>query len=192
MGGGGVPCPRSGWEYPIPGLDWGGVPHPRSELGGGTLSQVWMRVPHPGSGQEVPHPKSRGGGIPSQVWTQGGTPSKIRMGVPPSVETGWGCTPHPGLDGDTPSVETGWGYPPTPSKSGWGTPPPRQETDQHREHLLRGGRYASCVHAGGLSCQIYCNRYFSRDRDYNERVVWCYDIFTLHMNKDWNQEKWAA
>ena len=23
---------------------------------------------------------------------------------------------------------------------------------QHREYLLHGGRYASCVHAGGLSC----------------------------------------
>ena len=26
---------------------------------------------------------------------------------------------------------------------------------QHREYLLHGGRYASCVHAGGLSC-FYC------------------------------------
>ena len=25
---------------------------------------------------------------------------------------------------------------------------------QHREYLLHGGRYASCVHAGGLSCFI--------------------------------------
>ena len=24
--------------------------------------------------------------------------------------------------------------------------------EQHREYLLHGGRYASCVHAGGLSC----------------------------------------
>ena len=24
--------------------------------------------------------------------------------------------------------------------------------EQHREYLLNGGRYASCVHAGGLSC----------------------------------------
>ena len=26
------------------------------------------------------------------------------------------------------------------------------KTGQHREYLLHGGRYASCVHAGGLSC----------------------------------------
>ena len=26
---------------------------------------------------------------------------------------------------------------------------------QHREYLLHGGQYASCVHAGGLSCFIY-------------------------------------
>ena len=45
-------------------------------------------------------------------------------------------------------VQTGGGaylgqgrYPPSPAR-----------TDQHSEHLLRGGRYASCVHAGGLSC----------------------------------------
>ena len=25
---------------------------------------------------------------------------------------------------------------------------------QHREYLLHGGRYASCVHAGGLSCKV--------------------------------------
>ena len=24
--------------------------------------------------------------------------------------------------------------------------------EQHREYLLHGGRYASCIHAGGLSC----------------------------------------
>ena len=34
-----------------------------------------------------------------------------------------------------------------------GYPP---QTDQHSEHLLRGGRYASCVHAGGLACSQKC------------------------------------
>ena len=32
----------------------------------------------------------------------------------------------------------------------WGTPSPH--TGQQMEYLIRGGRYASCVHAGGLSC----------------------------------------
>ena len=27
--------------------------------------------------------------------------------------------------------------------------------EQHREYLLHGGRYASCVHAGGLSCLMW-------------------------------------
>ena len=30
-------------------------------------------------------------------------------------------------------------------------PPPNQETEQQSKHLLRGGRYASWIHAGGLS-----------------------------------------
>ena len=30
--------------------------------------------------------------------------------------------------------------------------PPRLQTGQQSEHLLRGGRYGSCVHAGQLSC----------------------------------------
>ena len=33
-----------------------------------------------------------------------------------------------------------------------GVSSPNQETEQHSEHFLCGGRYASCVHAGGLSC----------------------------------------
>ena len=28
------------------------------------------------------------------------------------------------------------------------------QVGQHREYLLHGGRYASCVHAGGLSCSF--------------------------------------
>ena len=76
-----------------------------------------------------------------------------------SVHTPTGCW---GLDG-CPPVKTGSGYP--PSRTRWGTPhpgphapPPGQETDQHSEHLLRGGWYASCVHAGGLSCLLLAFR----------------------------------
>ena len=67
----------------------------------------------------------------------GSTPSKIRTG-----DTLGYPTPHPGLDGDTPLLKLDGGT----------APPPRQETDQHSEDLLRGGQYASCIHAGGLSC----------------------------------------
>ena len=66
-----------------------------------------------------------------------------------------GYLPRPGM-GTSPDLE--WGTPPRPGTGyhpkceiRWGTPPP---TDQHSEHLLRGGRYASCVHAGGLSCSL--------------------------------------
>ena len=42
----------------------------------------------------------------------------------------------------------GWGVPwPGGTLPGGGT-----QLGQHREYLLHGGRYASCVHAGGLSC----------------------------------------
>ena len=51
----------------------------------------------------------------------------------PNPDLGWGGTTWPGLDG------------------GGGTPHP---LEQHSEHLLRGRRYASCVHAGGLSCSL--------------------------------------
>ena len=116
---------------------------------GGTPSQVG--VPHPRL--EVPRPKL--GGTPSQVQT-GGTPSQVGEhlipgpdggypGVPPTM-TGLG-TPHRDWMG-YPPIMTGWGNPPPPTMTGWGTPPHHH----HSKHLLRGGRYASGVHSGGLSC----------------------------------------
>ena len=70
-----------------------------------------------------------------------------------------GGTPFPGLDGGYPIQLTGprprWGVP-HPRSSG-GVPPqqgvnPPPPPDQHSVYLLCGRRYASCVHAGGLSC----------------------------------------
>ena len=99
----------------------------------------------------VPYPADRGypisgsdGGIPTQVQTgvgypilglNGGTPSQVQMeGTPSQVQTGGTLGyPPPGLDGVNPP------------------PPPNWETEQHSEPWPRGGRYASCVHAGGLS-----------------------------------------
>ena len=84
----------------------------------------------------VLHPRSRlgggmAGGLPHpKVWMEEHYPPP-HTGldrVPPRA-------PHPRLDGVPPS--------------------PHQETHQHSEHLLRGGRYASCVHAGELSCSRY-------------------------------------
>ena len=63
---------------------------------------------------------------------------------------GGGCPIQPGINGGD-LHQVGWGYP----LSGWtGVHPtfPRPETQQHSEYLLHRGRYASCVHTGGLSC----------------------------------------
>ena len=94
-------------------------------------SEGWGKVifsvcPHLQGGYPVP---GLDGGTPSQVWT-GGYPILL-MGVTPIQDQDRG----PRLDGVPP-------------------PLPNHETDQQSKHLLRVRRYASCVHAGGLSCFI--------------------------------------
>ena len=42
-----------------------------------------------------------------------------------------------------------------PSGLDSGTPSPTQETEQQSENLLHGRQYASCFHAGGLSCETF-------------------------------------
>ena len=42
------------------------------------------------------------------------------------------------------------GVPPRQVRMGWGIPPPR--IGQQMGNLIRGGRYVSCLHGGGLSC----------------------------------------
>ena len=39
-----------------------------------------------------------------------------------------------------------------PTRTGWGSPSPREETAE--EYLIHSRRYASCVHAGGFSCLL--------------------------------------
>ena len=69
----------------------------------------------------------------------GGYPARSRWGgpwVPPSRVP--------------PQAMSGWGYPPPrPGQEGGGT-----QLGQQKEYSLHSGRYASCVHAGGLSCYI--------------------------------------
>ena len=78
------------------------------------------------------------------VCPQGGTPIRSRQ-----MEY-----PHPALDGGVPASLDG-GY---PLVQGWmGVPPSRGYppwTGQQMEYLTRRGRFASCVHAGGLSCGL--------------------------------------
>ena len=147
-GGGG-----GGREFPVPGLD-----------GGGTPSQVWTRgYPILLMGEGVyPIPGLDGGyAIPGLdqgypiLLTGGDTPLQDHDGgnpvVPFAIQDWMGHPPpHPGLDGVPP---------PNPRLDGVPLPPPFQDwmgyppsPSQQSEHLLRGGRRASCVHAGGLSC----------------------------------------
>ena len=42
-----------------------------------------------------------------------------------------------------------------PAQDRTGVPLPPPQTEQQNKYLLRGGRYASCLHAGGLSCFVW-------------------------------------
>ena len=110
---------------PIPGLDWRGpIPHLRG----------------------VPHPRSGWGGRYHQVsptMTGWGTPVQTRDWVPPQPDLGWG-TPHHWMRYPTSSLD---GVLPSPHHQWMEYPPP-----QHSKHLLHSRQYASCIHAGGLSC----------------------------------------
>ena len=98
-----------------------------------------------GEGYPIPGLASRGA-TPSQVWL-GGTSSQAWEGRGTLLTRSGQGTPGPGM-GYPLDLEKG-----TPPDLGWGTPRPEMGyPPQHSEHLIRGGRYASCVHAGGLSC----------------------------------------
>ena len=66
-----------------------------------------------------------GGGTPVRYPPRGGYPVRYPRGVPDQV---------PPLGG------------------GSGTPRGGTQVGQQKEYSLHGGRYASCIHAGGLSC----------------------------------------
>ena len=105
------------------------------------------------------------GGTPTRSSHGGGTPARSdrgRRGVPQAGLTGGERgTPARSDRGGTPArsdrgvLEVG--YPP-PSRDGvpqpglMGVPPPPTGTGQQMEYLIRPGRSASCVYAGGLSC----------------------------------------
>ena len=155
-------------------------------MGGGYPSQVWMvgggtparslcggGIPARSGWWGVPWPGLDGGRYPGQVLVVGGTPTRSGWwgypGYPPLAMSGWwgrflGYPPYHDWMGHPPTM-TGWGtllpwlngVPPTMM----GYPHPHQ----HNKHFFRGGQYASCVHAGGLSCfhavfrkkiQIWC------------------------------------
>ena len=70
---------------------------------------------------------------------------------PPSAKDG--VSRRSGQDRNTP------GYLAPLARDGVPLPLPRPRTGQQSEHSMRDGRYASCVHAGGLSC---CTKFTSR------------------------------
>ena len=134
-GGPAPPCPP-----PHLDLDWGALTHPAPP------TWTWS------GGRPAPH-------LPTWTWT-GGTPP-----CPPTWTWTGGAMPHPhppnlDLDGGPappcpPSHFTWMGGPAPPYLDldrGHFPPPPPQK--QHSVYLLCGSRYASCVHAGGLSCNI--------------------------------------
>ena len=84
----------------------------------------------PGGGGGTPTRSRRGGGAPSSLGWGAGTLARSRLGG----------VPHPALEGGVPQPGPDRGG--TPARSRWGV---------QKEYSLRGGRYASCVHAGGLS-----------------------------------------
>ena len=142
-------------------------PHPKD--GEGDIFSLFVSshlgrgrgVPRPGQDSGVPHPGQDGGGYPIQV-RMGGYPSHVRMGGGyssqvrigvPQLRKGYPHTkmgyPLPGQDGGcTPARD---GVPPPPPIQRWGPP----KIGQQMEYVIRSGRYASCVHAGGLSCVMH-------------------------------------
>ena len=115
------------------------VSGPMSFLGGGYpslsqgVTQSKLGVPQ----RQIRDAQSQPRGYPSPRW--GGGVPKSETGGTPLARSGWGTPP--------PQARSGWVT--SPPRLGWGTPTP--SIRQQSEHLLRGGQYASCVHAGGLS-----------------------------------------
>ena len=143
----------SGGGYPARSSQ-GGVPWPGGTLPGGTRSGT----PPSRKGQDGGYPGR--GGYPGQVppprpGQDGGVPWP--GGYPAGGGTRSGTPPQPGQDGGYPGRGgTLVRYPP-PARSGWGGYPAGgggTQVGQQKEYSLHGGRYASCVHAGGLSCFI--------------------------------------
>ena len=153
---GGGTSARSRRGVPHPALDGGGTPA-RSRKGGYPI-QPWTGGTPARSRWGYPS-QVHMWGTPYQRWgtpqvQTGGTPGTAHQGWVPPARSRWGYpslmgVPHP-LQGDTWATTRldlvgGW----YPSLMAPPPPPPRRLGQQ--EYSLRGGRQASCVHAGGFS-----------------------------------------
>ena len=147
--GGGLPRsdPAKG-EYPgqvQSGGTWDGVPPGQVRMGVPEMGYPLARSGW-GTWDGVPLAKSGWGYLKwgTRTWQGWGNPQPGQdrgvpeMGIP--LWQGWG-TPWPVQDRGVPKM----GYP----REGWGTPRQYRTADGV---LIRRDRYASCVHAGGLSC----------------------------------------
>ena len=114
-----------------------GYPLPRSGQGVPWCTpsqQDGVTPPRPGQDEEYPLPR----------YGQGGTPSQVRMGGYPRV-----CP----VSRMSPPIRR-MGYPQLSRSQVMTRGYPQLE--QLGMYLLCGGRYVSCVHAGGLSCCKVC------------------------------------
>ena len=115
----------------------------------------------------------RGGGMPH--------PSQCGGILIPAQDMG---VPHPRSGQGIP-----WGTPPMSrwgASSGWGEGYPQPE--QHNMYLLRGGRYASWVHAGGLSCVKEIWR--SEELRHQDMVKLTYDAQNSPVRDSLTQTSW--
>ena len=112
---------------------------------------------HPGSARGV-------GGYPAGGYPAVGYPARMVpcQGVPCLGMYPGRVSPSQVRTGGTLLGGTQVGTPPqqgTPrARSGWGGTQLRQQ----KEYSLHGGRYASCVHAGGLSCFVNFDTYIEK------------------------------
>ena len=143
-------CPQGGYPYPI--MLCNISQNAMRQRRGGTQTP-----PPPRGGTRLRYPP---GGYPAQVPPGGGYLSRVPPPPPGGVPgPPPGGVPGPGTPGGVPEPGTPPGVPgPPPGGGGVGgypaqVPPPTR-VGQQKEYSLHGGRYASCVHAGGLSCAL--------------------------------------
>ena len=149
--GGGQVQPGGGWVRSscqggwVRSSCWGGGSGPAGGVGQVQLLGGWVRSSQGGGSGPARGVRSScpGGGGSGPAAGEGWVRSSCRGGSDPAGG-GWvrssrgGSGPAGGGGGGSAKIE------------------------QHREYLLHGGRYASCVHAGGLSCFfILCCKLFS-------------------------------
>ena len=180
-----LPPTRAGWGRDTPRY----LPPSRIRRGGGTPRYLPLppaaKVPTPPPGQD------RGGGTPRYL-------PNPRQGTYPPARAGWGeggiprylPPPHQGTyprQGTYPPPPGQGTFPLPPTRAGWGkgvpqgtyphqgfSPPPPPAKDL----LLHVGRYASCVHAEGLSCLIFLSAWYEL---YQKCTAWMSVILEIQL-----------